>query len=129
MTAVASSGDDDDLEPEGVKDPRSLEEKEDMILYFLIIEKNHQHGDMDGLLDIHSRAALGRVSVASGDSLKVATCPWCGYTTQNVSSTCAHTRKNHEGMLVVCGGCFAYASFRPDSVALHWANCLPLGDD
>ena len=129
MTAVASSGDDDDLEPEGVKDPRSLEEKEEMIQYFLIIEKNHQHGDMDGLLDIHSRAALGRVSVAHGDALKVATCSWCGYTTQNVSSTCAHTRKNHEGMLVVCGGCFAYASFRPDSVSTHWADCPPLGDD
>ena len=127
--AVASSGDDDDIEPEGVQDPHTLEEKEDMIQYLLVIEKNHQHGDMDGLLDIHSRAALGRISVASGDSLKVATCPWCGYTTQNVGSTCAHTRKNHEGMLVVCGGCYAYASFRPDSVALHWANCPPLGDD
>ena len=129
MTTLVSSGDDDDLEPEGVTDPRSLEEKEDMILYFLIIEKNHQHGDMDGLLDIHSRAALGRVSVSSGDPLKVATCPWCGYTTQNIGSTCAHTRKNHEGMLIVCGGCFAYASFRPDSVSTHWANCPPLGDD
>ena len=127
--AVASSGDDDDIEPEGVHDPRTLEEKEDMIQYLLIIEKKQQHSDMDGLLDIHSRAALGRISVASGDSLKVATCPWCGYTTQNVSSTCAHTRKNHEGMLVVCGGCYSYASFRPDSVGLHWANCPPLGDD
>ena len=41
MTALVSNGDDDDLEPEGVTDPRSFEEKEDMILYFFIIEKNH----------------------------------------------------------------------------------------
>ena len=77
MTTRISSGDDDDLEPKGVTDPRSHEEKEDMIQYFLVIEKNHQHGDMDGLLDIHSRVALGLVSVSSGDTLKVATCPWC----------------------------------------------------
>ena len=98
-----------------------------MILYFFIIEKNHQHCDMDGLLDIHSRATLRRVAVAMGDPLKVATCPWCGYTTQNIGSTCAHTRKNHEGMLIVYGGCFAYASFCPDSVSTHWANCPPFG--
>ena len=41
--AVASSGDDDDIEPEGVQDPHTLEEKEDMIQYLLVIEKNHQH--------------------------------------------------------------------------------------
>ena len=96
--------------------------------YFYVIEKNHQHCDMDSLLDIHSKVALGRVCVAPGDPLKVAICSWCGYTTQNVGSTCAHIRKNHEGMLIVCS-CFGYASFRPDSVATHLANCPPSGDN
>ena len=67
MTALVSSGDDDDIEPEGITDPRTFEEKEDMIQYFFVIEKNHQHCDMDGLLDIHSKVALERVSVAMGD--------------------------------------------------------------
>ena len=66
MTALVSSGDDDDIEPKGITDARTLEDKEDMVQYVYVIEKNHQHCDMDGLLDIHSKVALGRVCVAPG---------------------------------------------------------------
>ena len=122
MSASALGGD-DDSQPEGVVDHKSIEDKEAMVQYFFIIEPHKAHSETDGLLDHHSKGALGRnYPVAPGDSLKVAVCSWCGYATQNAASTCAHICKNHEGILLVCG-CFTYASFRADSVATHWPNC------
>ena len=115
----------DESDPGGVTDRRTTEDKIDLVQYFHIVKNNSSQGFEEGLLDIHEKVALQRVPIGPGESLKVAVCSWCGYATQNQSSTGTHIRKDHEGILIVCE-CFQLAGFHADHVAAHWKTC-PLG--
>ena len=118
----ALTAEEDDIKPGGVKDERTTDDKVALVQYFHVMKKGSPHGYDEGLLDIHDKAALQRVSVVHGDPLKAMVCSWCGHATQNQLSTGAHIRKDHEGVLLVCE-CFEYAAFRPDNVSAHWKSC------
>ena len=120
--AFALTAEEDDIKPGGVKDERTTDDKVALVQYFHVMKKGSPHGYDEGLLDIHDKAALQRVSVVHGDPLKAMVCSWCGHATQNQLSTGAHIRKDHEGVLLVCE-CFEYAAFRPDNVSAHWKSC------
>ena len=120
--AFALTAEEEDINPGGVKDERTTEDKVALVQYFHVMKKSSSHGYDEGLLDIHDKAALQWVPVVHGDPLKAMVCSWCGHAIQNQLSTGAHIRKDHEGVLLVCE-CFDCAAFCQDNVSIHWKSC------
>ena len=59
-----------------MKDERTTDDKVALVRYFHVMKMNLSHGYDEGLLDIHDKAALQRVSVVHGNPLKAMVCSW-----------------------------------------------------
>ena len=72
-----------------------------------------------GLLDIHEGRAFQRVPTQKGSKEKVCICPWCGHAASNQAFICGHLRREHYGILLICGLCHNYGNFLSDQMTTH----------
>ena len=72
---------------------------------------------------LHSKAALQRVSIGSGDNQKqFACCPYCGVRSENQGSSHSHARW-HLNYELLCKSCLAYHNFSIGAMMKHLDEC------
>ena len=72
---------------------------------------------------LHSKAALKRVSIRSGDERKqFACCPYCGVRSKNQGLSHFHARR-HLNYDILCESCLAYHNFGVGVMMKHLEEC------